>query len=293
VAQETEQSKRARQKQRREEKLARERAAAAKARRNRLVAFAGAGLVVLLVAGLLIGQQVQRRNAEQANIAAAEARLDDLGCTPIEAEEQTGAGNHIPDAQLAQSPPEVLYPERPAASGTHYGSWALTGVYDEQVDERILVHNLEHGYVNFYYDDDADPAQVEQLRTFAQEQIDGRFPKIVVAPFGEALPDEANFATVAWGQRQLCQTFDTGVAASFLTQHHNGEDAPERFLPPHRNEGEGLDPASADGPLLLPPLGQPAEATTEDAPSTDSTLSPEQAEETPVEELTAEPSPGG
>lgn len=251
-------TKRERQKQRRELKIAEERRQLAKARRNRLIAVGAVAVFALAALGFVIQSRLAARQAREDNIAAAEGRLEELGCTEI-TEQQNLGGGHISDpGVLASSAPEVIYPDRPATSGQHIGQVALTGVYDEQIDERLLVHNLEHGYVNFYYGTDADPAQVEQLRTFAQGQIDGDRPKMIVSPYGEALPGEANFATVAWDQRQLCGQFDADVATAFLDQHYNGAAAPERFIGAHVSaDAQGvLDPAAEEGPLLFPPLGE-------------------------------------
>lgn len=267
-------TKRARQKQRREAKIAEERRQLAKARRNRLIAVGVVAVLALAGLGAVIQGRLAARQAREANIAAAAGRLEELGCTPIEEEAEFGAGQHIAGDQLAASPPDVIYPERPAASGPHVGSVALNGVYSEQIDERLLVHNLEHGNVNYYYGEDADPAQVEQLRTWVQERLDGGTAEILAAPYGDPLPEGMNYATVSWGFRQLCAEFDTSVAQSFLDQQLNNESAPERFTPAGVAGQPGvLDPGTDEGPLLLPPLGElPADEATEQA--TGSTPSP-------------------
>lgn len=257
---ETELTKRERQKQRREARLAQERAQLARARRNRLLAIAGVAVIALAGVGLAVANQVSQRQERQAEIASAEARLDELGCTPIEEQPNLG-GAHLNDpGALAAADPDVIYPERPATSGPHLGAVAATGVYDDLVDERLVLHNLEHGYVTFWYSPDADPEMVQDLKDFGQERIDGDNPKLIVAPH-DSLPEGVDFGTVAWNFRQLCSQFDTEVASAFLSQHYNGEQAPERFQPPHRAGERGvIDPAAQDGPLLFPPLGQdPAE----------------------------------
>lgn len=247
-------SKRERQKQRREAKLAQQRAQEAKSRRLRIAVFAAIGVVF---AGL-IGLAIQRQAAERARLAeqeaAVQARLDDLGCTPDESMEDRGQG-HLEAAALASSPPDTLYPDRPATSGTHYSNWLITGVYDELIDERALIHNLEHGYVVSYYSQDAPADQIDEYKQAAQEHIDGNYPKLIVAPWDGALPEGANFAYVAWGQRQLCQQFDADVFELFVRSHHSSAgDAPERTLPPHLTADQGIDPEGE--PFLLPPLGE-------------------------------------
>lgn len=261
-------TKRERQKQRREAKVAQERRRLVRARRNRLVAVGAVAVLALAALGFVIQGRLAAQQAREDNIAAAAGRLEELGCTAIEEEAQTGAGQHLSADQLASSPPEVIYPERPAASGPHVGAVVENGVFDKQIDERLMVHNLEHGNVNYYYGPDADPEMVTQLSTWAQDRLDDGFPEVLVAPYGEALPDGAQFATVSWGFRQLCRDFDSSVAQSFLDQRYNGEEAPERFTPAGQPGQPGvLDPNESDGPLLLPPLGEmPAEEATEQAP---------------------------
>ena len=249
-------SKRERQKKRREARLQQERALDARSRKMRMLAWALAGVVFLG----LIGAAVVRNRQEAAQLAAQNARvqerLDELGCTPAEEQEDAGAG-HLDAASLAQQPPEVLYPERPATSGEHFGNWLKTGVYDDVIDERALLHNLEHGYVNVFYDDGAEDAQVDELKSFAQERIDGNFPKMIVSPWDGTLPEDYNVAFVGWTVRQMCSEFDSDTLDVFLRGYHSSAGlAPdgEKALPPHLEEGNGtIDPG--DEPFLLPPLG--------------------------------------
>lgn len=268
ASQDTQQTKRERQKQRREAKLAEQQRQLARSRRNRFLVLGLAAVVALAALGVVIQARVAERRERAETIAAAEARLGELGCTEITAMEDLGGG-HLTDAQqLAASPPEAIYPDRPASSGLHIGAVAVSGVYDKQIDERLLVHNLEHGYVNVYYDQDAPPEQVDALREFASAQIDGDHPEMVVAPYAEPIQGDANFAFVAWNFRQLCGDFDEDVLTAFLDQHYNGEAAPERFAGPHLGgTGGEIDPAEEEGPLLFPPLAEGSEVPTEQAPT--------------------------
>ncbi|HVM19922.1 MAG TPA: DUF3105 domain-containing protein [Egibacteraceae bacterium] len=247
-------SKRERQKRRREAKLAEQRAAEARSRRVRLLIFA---LIGVVFAGL-VGAAVVNQRAQRAELAAREAqtqaRLDDLGCTEDEQMEDRGQG-HLDGQTLAQRPPEAIYPDRPATSGEHHNNWFITGTYDQLLDERVLVHNLEHGYVVVYYTEGADADQVADLKAAAEEHIEGPYKKVIVAPWDGELADGANFAYTAWTQRQLCEQYDPDVFELFLRNHHSGAgDAPEKHLPPHLTPQDGIDPG--DEPFLLPPLGE-------------------------------------
>lgn len=256
-------TKRERQKARRAKRQEAERAAAARSRRTRLLATA---LVVALVVGgigFFVQQMLASRAEEQALIEDAMARLDELGCTTDEEMPSQGAG-HFGGAEVAANPPETVYEHLPTTSGRHVGNVVVTGVYEDYVDERVTTHNLEHGYVVAWYDEDADPEQVAALKAFAQERIDDGDEDLVVAPYNQALDDDANFAFVSWERRQLCESFDEGIMLNFVNEHMNDQRAPEAAAGPHRGGRQGeLDPA--EEPVVLPPLGDAdLEAPTED-----------------------------
>lgn len=270
-------SKRERQKQRRNAKLQQQRAADAKARRNRLMTFALLGVILAGLVGLAVQRNIAARQAEEDERLAAQAKLDDLGCTPAEKQEDLGS-EHLQGETLAPNPPDVTYPDRPGTSGPHFANWIKTGVYDQLIDERALVHNLEHGYVVGYYDEDAPKEQVAEFTEDAEAHIAGDYPKLIVSPWDGKLPGDANFAYVGWNIRQTCAEYDSQVLNVFLKGNHSSAGvAPEKALPPHLEEGNGtIDPGTE--PFLLPPLGDQAvpgggmsePAAPETAPSEDS-----------------------
>ena len=256
-------TKRERQKQRRRERLAAEAVRERVSRRRRLGVVAVVGLVMLALVGTAVQREFAERAARQQRAEAAMARLHELGCTEAEEMESLGAQHLEADGgSLAASPPSEIYPDPPTTSGPHMPLTAATGVYEEPLDERLTTHNLEHGYVVVWHDPQASSEAVEDLRGWAQEQIDGDFAKMIVAPYFEELSGEAEFVSTAWGVRQQCEQFDRDVAQVFLEDHHssNGE-APESAVPATRG-GEGVPAPDSDAPLLFPPL----DATTE-APS--------------------------
>lgn len=263
-------SKRERQKQRREVKLQRQRAAQARARRSRLLTFAVLGVILLALIGAFVWQKVEENRQEEARRLAALENLEAAGCTEVQNPPDAGTG-HLDQATLVQRPPETLYTDRPATSGEHFGQWIKTGVYDVLIDERALVHNLEHGYVLAYYTEGAPAEDVTALKQYAQEQIDdGKYQKIIVSPWDGELADGANFAYVAWTHRQLCEEFDDNIFGVFVDDFHSASgDAPpaEKGISPHLEEGGGtIDPKGE--PFLLPPLGTeevPTEGMTEAA----------------------------
>jgi hypothetical protein len=167
-------------------------------------------------------------------------------------------GGHLeaPD-EIAASPPQSLYPDRPATSGQHLLPVVASGTYERLIDERSLVHNLEHGYTIAYYSPTAPQDQVDALKSWADAQISGDYPKIIVAPWvGEALPQGKGVAYTAWGFRQMCDTFNPEVAQSFVEAHSGLRSrAPEEGqVPVHDAEIPGRVAVPDDGNFLFPPL---------------------------------------
>lgn len=240
-------SKRERQKARRQERLQQQRAAAEKARRSRLTVL----IAIALIMAVGIGYLVFDRAAQRQAVAAL---IDEMGCTPAEAQPDEGEGHFQTVEELTTNPPQELYADGLGTSGMHVGQVVRTGVYDVQVDQRLVVHNLEHGYVGFWFDAGADPEQVSELKEWARRQIDRGRQKVVVAEIHEELPGEANFAAVTWENRQLCEGFAPEIAEAFLDRFHGNAAAPEALVAPHVGEGF-IDPEEIGGPVLYPPLG--------------------------------------
>lgn len=256
-------SKRERQKQRRQAKLEDQRKEHRAARARRLLMIGLVIAVVLAGIGVVVANQIAERNAVAERAENAAARLDELGCTEVMQTEDFGGGQHIPGAALAQNSPETIYQNRPASAGPHIGSVAASGVYDETIDERLVVHNLEHGYVGFWWDPDADQETIDAVKSFVEENRD-EFPKLIAAPYNTDLPDEQAVTTVAWTFRQECEQFDPDVALTFMDQHYGlAGVAPEKNLEPHSAGGQGVQAE----PVLFPPLADPEAAATEVLPS--------------------------
>lgn len=65
-------------------------------------------------------------------------------------------GESIPDLgrdHVADSTP-VTYNSNPPTSGPHNSQWEKAGIYDKPLNERKLIHSLEHGYIIISYNCD-------------------------------------------------------------------------------------------------------------------------------------------
>lgn len=91
-----------------------------------------------------------------------------------------------------QATPPKPFNSNPPSSGAHYPSPANWGVYDYEVNDKIFVHNLEHGGIWFAYRPSVPAKAVEDLKGIANE-FGGS--KIVMAPRSA---NDADIAIVAW-----------------------------------------------------------------------------------------------
>lgn len=248
-------SKRERQKQRKRAKREAEEAAKRQQRTRKMLAT---GLVAAVAVAALggVGFLWQQSRAERGDILSGDSQVAQAaGCGSVEEFDADDSPSHLGPDEYESLPPEELYDERPHTAGRHTVSVVRTGVWSKAIDERILGHNLEHGYVVAYASPDADETEVEALETAAQEAIDAGDDKLIVARWmnDEPMDEDASFAFVAWERRMLCDSFDEEVFAAFLDEHHGSFNAPEAGVDAHL--GQGIDPDSyEEEELLLPPL---------------------------------------
>ena len=183
-------------------------------RRRRVYRYAG-GLAITLVAGALI-----------LSLFLPGLPLDSLfrGGAP------EGPGIRVEDQGREHVAPGEEHPEYstlPPTSGWHYNvplAPARWGIYDEILENEILLHNLEHGYVNVHYNcPDGCEELVAQLTDLVQEGVD-RGGKLLMSPY----PDmDSRIALTAWNFIDQFEEFDEDRIRSFVNAHESSPNAPE------------------------------------------------------------------
>jgi hypothetical protein len=145
-------------------------------------------------------------------------------------------------------PPEQLYPDRPAHSGPHFAGVSPVGTFDSPLDERLVLHNLEHGAITVWYDaDQITPQDRNALESWADERNRAGFhgrggAAIIVSPYPQALDSGKTLAFRAWLVAVDCDGFDQNVADAFLAQHYGTRGvAPERAFAPYPDGVVELD----------------------------------------------------
>ena len=123
------------------------------------------------------------------------------------------------------------YNSDPPTSGLHYAEEATAGFYDEnlyQYPAGYLVHNLEHGYIIFWYNCDLlDEAGCSELKSnirAVMDELGGT--KMIAYPWPSI---DVPLVLTSCGRLQRFETFDAGQAKAFYRSNLNK--APEPNAP--------------------------------------------------------------
>jgi len=181
-------------------------------RRDRLISrltWAGVGIGILAIVGFLIWQTAQPAASEGVSI-------------PVNSRQ------HIPEG-TDPGP----YSSDPPAGGVHYPTTLPAKLYQEQdlaslgqYPQGYLVHNLEHGYVIFWYNCALlDDAGCQKLKSQIQGVLD-QFDGVKVMAFPWKSLDIPVVAT-SWGRLQRFESFDPGLAVRFVRANRNKSPEPD------------------------------------------------------------------
>lgn len=125
---------------------------------------------------------------------------------------------------------KVTYTTNPPASGAHYGVPANWGVYDHEIPDEAVVHNLEHGGVWISYHIDSPNLTKTKLRAIAENNS-----KVVLSPRAK---NDSPIALVSWGRVHKMTVAPDG---SF------NEDIVKNFILKYKNKGPELVPDNMPG----------------------------------------------
>lgn len=131
---------------------------------------------------------------------------------------------------------EIEYSSNPPSSGPHYPLTLNSGFYEEDQGSEIpfpesyIVHNLEHGYVVFWYNcsqlSDSDCEELkDQIRDVLSE-VGGE--KVIVFPWSNM---EEVLVITSWGMVLRFERFDADMAGDFVLENRSNPRAPEPNVP--------------------------------------------------------------
>lgn len=165
--------------------------AASAARRRNMKKILWSGGVVLVVAGLIA-----------TGIRYSRSYSRDL------------PGEHFPGQgqEHVALDYQFTYSSNPPTSGPHYRSPANWGVYDYEVNDKLFIHNMEHGGVWISYKPSVATSTVNKLKTIADEF---RGSKIVMAPRSA---NDSDIAVAAWTRLLKINLVDADITEEQLNQ---------------------------------------------------------------------------
>jgi len=150
------------------------------------------------------------------------------------------AGQEIPimenyEAHVPEGQDPGPYNSEPPTSGPHYAQEYEAGFYDESSPEAqaaypegYLGHNLEHGYVIYWYNCNLlDSNECTELKDQIRESMaDSGNTKLIAFPRSSL---DVPVAMTSWGQLLKMDAFDPGQAKKFVSANRNR--APEPNAP--------------------------------------------------------------
>lgn len=166
--------------------------------KRKLTKYGGIGLVTALVllGGFFSAKELSKPLPSMGEVIAVQGR------------------EHI--AVGAEHPP---YNSNPPTSGPHYAQAAEWGVYDKELPDEQLIHNLEHGGVWISFKPTLDKEIIEKLKNLAN----GYRSKVVFTPREK---NDANIVLASWGRLYKMETFDEKQIKDFIEFFKNT--GPER-----------------------------------------------------------------
>ena len=166
--------------------------------------WGGIGAVVLAIIGLIIWQGVRPAAGESIPIM-------------------------VSDPHISVDSDPGQYNSDPPTSGPHYAEEARAGFFDDnnyQFPAGYLVHNLEHGYVIFWYNCDIlDESGCTNLKEQIKTTIDDLGGvKLIAYPWPSL---DIPLVMTSWGRLQRFETFDAEQAKAFYRSNLNKAPEPD------------------------------------------------------------------
>ncbi len=124
--------------------------------------------------------------------------------------------NHIPQGTDF----EGTYNSTPPTSGPHWGiGWAGCGIFQEELPDEQIVHNMEHGQVIISYNL-SDDAEIERLREIARG-LPGRRSWMILHPYSKIAEGEVVLTAWRWLDRFQFQGEGEERIRAFYDAHRN------------------------------------------------------------------------
>ena len=152
-------------------------------------------LVALILAGV-IGTLIWWAKKAESNLPGE--------AVPIQPAEHINPSDPLPG----------LYLTNPPVSGWHYSQPAEWGIYDKEMPDQTLIHNLEHGGIWISYKPDAPQELIDNLKKLAGEYK----RKVILTP---RAANDSLIALAAWGRLDKFDYWDEARIKKFIKAFKN------------------------------------------------------------------------
>lgn len=176
-------------------------------RRKSQITWSALGAAALLIIGLMIWNAVRPAAGQSVAVESAD---------------------HVPEG-TDPGP----YSSDPPTSGQHFATSLPAGFFTEQdaaelppYPEGYLVHNLEHGYVIFWYDcSELEQQSCDDLTREIQDTMERADNFKVIAFPWESI--DVPVVMTSWGQLQEFESFNSRRATQFIQANRNRAPEPQ------------------------------------------------------------------
>ena len=167
------------------------------------------GLIAVLVIGSFALSGIRGGTSTGASGRGGRVNVVEGVGTPVE----TAEASHVAEGQ------PVSYNSTPPTSGAHWPAWAACGVYDTELPDERIVHNLEHGHVVISHNL-TDPSELnrlveltDELKEFELWGVLRRYSKI----------DPGSVGLSAWSVTDLSPGVDEERIKRFYDNYHRNQ----------------------------------------------------------------------
>jgi Protein of unknown function (DUF3105) len=211
----------------------------AQERRKNFLFIGSAVLVAVLLVGAAVGLAWKQSNDRAAKnktgyVTTPTAAERAAGCTGVHNDPISGTAIHVPNQPIDYTKEKYGDTQGgtlpvPPSSGRHNpvplnDQQRFYAVAGQPRPERA-VHNLEHGYVDVWYDAALPQDQVAKLQLLASDP--GLSRLLVVGWWQGNLPAGKHVVLTSWGRTERCASVSDAVIRAFYAKHVNSPLAPE------------------------------------------------------------------
>ncbi len=113
---------------------------------------------------------------------------------------------------IAEGDTHPPYNSNPPTSGWHYATPADWGIYDQQLPDETVIHNLEHGGIWISYRDASDKQLIAALKDLVN-----KYPDHVILTYRPT--NDRAIAVAAWQHLLKMDALDTSMVVNFIAKY--------------------------------------------------------------------------